>query len=183
MKFWKQILLTVSMLIAIVGVGMFTSCEKNACDGVTCQNGGACGHGLCNCPTGYEGAQCETKKIDRYLGTYAGYTTCNSGTHIIDTVIVTPANRGILSVDVYYKGIHPKVLKGYVNSNESTYEIIINNNDSSKDNATFYQRLFTVTLQSDKSLKLHTYEIERTTVMDTIINKCEFLGVKLIKKK
>lgn len=179
MKFLKQILLTATLLTAIIGVATFTSCEKNACDGVKCQNGGACGHGLCNCPSGWEGAQCETKKIERYLGTYAGYTTCNSGTHIIDTVIVTPGNRGILSVDVYYKSIHPKVLKGFVSSNESTYSIEITNNDSSKAGASFYQRLFSATVQSDKSLKLHTYEIERTVVFDTIINKCEFLGTKV----
>lgn len=182
MKFWKQILLSAMLLTSIISTAVFTSCEKNACDGVTCLNGGACGHGLCNCPTGYEGARCETKAVQRYLGTYSGYTTCNSGAPTIDTVTVVPANRGILSVDVYYKSLYEgpdkKILRGYVSSNESTYAIIVTNDDSSKSGSKVYSRVFTITVQSDKSLKLHTFEHNETVAMDTFDNKCEFLGTK-----
>ncbi len=40
------------------------SCEKSnpdPCEGVTCQNGGACLEGKCQCPTGFTGANCETQ--------------------------------------------------------------------------------------------------------------------------
>lgn len=179
MKFGKQILLTVTMFAAIAGTAVFTSCEKNACDGVTCFNGGSCGYGKCNCPTGYEDAQCGTKSITRYLGTYAGYTVCDNGAQTIDTVIVTPANRGVLSVDVYYKGIYPKVLQGYVRSNESTYSIVVTNNDSTKAGSLEYLRVFDITLQSDKSLKVHQYERDYTVAVDTIQHSCQFVGTKL----
>lgn len=179
MKFWKQILLTVSLFSAIISTVILTSCEKNSCDGITCFNGGACGHGACTCPSGYEDPQCGTRTTKRYLGTYAGFTTCDNGAHTIDTVTVAQANRGLLSVDVYYKSIHPKVLHGYVSSNESTYSINVTNNDSAKNGSISYLRVFTITLQADKSLKLHTYEHNYTNVLDTFQYSCEFLGTKV----
>ncbi len=183
MKFGKQILLTVTLFAVVIGgSSVFTSCEKNACDGITCYNGGSCGHGKCTCPAGYEDAQCGTKSITRYLGTYAGFTTCNSGAATIDTVIVTPSHRGILSLDVYFKSIYPKVLEGYVRSNESTYSIIITNNYSSKAGSIDYLRVFDITLQSDKSLKLHQYERDYTLAVDTVQNSCQFVGTKVVKK-
>ncbi|MCF8451541.1 MAG: hypothetical protein K9G49_16835 [Taibaiella sp.] len=180
MQIWKQILLTVSLFSAIISTAILTSCEKNSCDGITCYNGGACGHGACNCPTGYEDPQCGTKSITRYLGTYGGFTTCDNGAHTIDTVTVVAANRGILSVDVYYKSIYPKVLYGYVSSNESTYTINVTNNDSAKAGSLSYLRVFTITVQSDKTLKLHTFEHNYTATIDTFQSSCEFLGTKIV---
>jgi len=174
--------MTVSLFTAILGTVIMTSCEKNACDGVTCLNGGSCGYGLCNCPTGYEGADCGTKVIKRFLGTYSGYTVCDNGAQTIDTVIITPANRGILSVDVYFQSIYPKVLQGYVSNNESAYSIVVTNNDSSKVGSLSYLRVFTITLQSDKSLKLHEYEHDYTDKIDTFQHSCQFVGVNYAKK-
>jgi hypothetical protein len=182
MKFGKQILLTLTLFTAIIGTVILSSCERNACDGVTCLNGGSCGYGACRCPTGYEDAQCGTKMRDRYLGTYSGYTVCDNTAAIIDTVNVVPANRGVLSVDVYFNSIKPKVLQGYVSSNESTYEIVVTNNDSSKVGSLSYLRVFTITLQSDKSLKLHSYEHDYTDNIDTFQHSCQFVGAKLVKK-
>lgn len=178
MKLGKLALVTVSLLAAVIGTTFITSCEPNACDGVNCQNGGSCGHGECNCPTGWEGSLCETKKTDRYIGVYAGYMYCDNGAPTIDTVKVVPANRGILSVDVYVKSLEPepKVLQGYVVSNEAAYSINITNNDSSKAGSDYYLRNFDVTLQSDKTLKLHIYEHNYTVKEDTIQHSCQFVG-------
>ena len=59
-------------LSALVTIGSFsavvyTSCTKDACKGVTCQNGGTCSGGTCTCPTGYEGTNCETKSRDKII--------------------------------------------------------------------------------------------------------------------
>lgn len=178
MKFWKQILLTVSLFAAIAVVTVHTSCEKNSCDGITCYNGGACGNGACHCPSGWEGAQCERLKRDRYLGVYAGYITCNNGALTIDTAFITQGNAGPTSVDVVLKSIRPKVIHGYVSSNESTYSIIVTNNDSSIAGAAYYSRMYTITLQSDRNLSIHTYESSTTGLDDTIHNACAFLGYK-----
>jgi hypothetical protein len=179
MKFWRQILLTVSLFTAIIITAVLSSCEKNSCDGIVCYNGGACGNGACTCPAGFEDPQCGTQSRERYLGTYGGYTTCDNGAPTIDTVTIYPANRGVLSVDVVYKSISPKTLQGYVSNNESTYSVIVTNNDSSKVGSINYLRVFTITLQADKTLKLHSYESENTALLDTFAYKCEFLGTKI----
>lgn len=179
MKLGKLALVTVSLLAAVIGTTFITSCEPNACDGINCQNGGSCGHGECNCPTGWEGSLCETKKRDRYIGVYAGYMYCDNGAPTIDTVSIAAADRGILSVDVYVKSLfesEKKVLQGYVVSNEAAYSVEVTNNDSAKAGSDYYLRNFDVTLQSDKSLKLHIYEHNYTVKEDTIQHSCQFVG-------
>ncbi len=42
-----------SLLFLLVG------CKADFCDNVTCQNGGTCFEGGCNCPSGFTGARCE----------------------------------------------------------------------------------------------------------------------------
>ncbi len=61
-------------LLAFSSVTYF-SCNKpdqgttiDACNSVTCQNGGTCFKGICTCPAGFEGEFCETKSTSRYIG-------------------------------------------------------------------------------------------------------------------
>src|SRR5690606_9067709 len=49
------------------------------CVNVNCQNGGVCNNGTCNCPTSYEGTTCQTPARDKFLGSYSGSETCDSG--------------------------------------------------------------------------------------------------------
>lgn len=63
------------MLFTSIG---YVSCKKesssntpDACSSVTCQNGGVCFKGTCTCPGGYEGTNCETRSLTRYLGQWA----------------------------------------------------------------------------------------------------------------
>jgi hypothetical protein len=178
MRFWKPISLTFLLFAAIVFVTVHSSCEKSTCNGIICYNGGSCGYGLCHCPTGYEGAQCQSWATSRYIGVFGGYTTCNNGAYTIDTAFITQGNRGILSVDVRLKSIAPKWLYGYVSSNQSTYSIIVTDNDSAKAGSLFYLKTYTITLQSDRNLSIHTYERDSTGVGTTITNVCSFLGYR-----
>jgi len=179
MKFWKLSLLTTAIFSGIIFTLLIVACEKNVCDGVYCQNGAACNSGVCNCPTGYEGAQCEIVSRDRYLGGYAGSTTCDNLAPVIDSAWITPTNLGLLYVDVRLKSIAPKILRGYISSNVSTYRIIVINNDSTTNVAdtSFNYRTFTITLQSDKTLSINSYEIINSPV-DTVVHKCTFLSGK-----
>lgn len=174
MKFLKPVLLTTILFAAAASTVVYTSCEKSRCTGVTCAHGGSCNDGQCKCPTGYEGPTCETRIIDRYLGYYAGFSSCNNGAEIIDTVFVyqdDPKNN--LSVKVIEK-VHPTdVLHGYVSSNETTYQMTLN--DIVRTN---YTKSFHVTLQSDKTLTLYSYEHDDTNPLDTIQNSCSFFGTK-----
>ncbi len=133
--------------------------------------------GACRCPEGWEDPQCQTKSVARYLGKYAGFTTCNMGAQTFDTALVTVDNYGVINVVVALKSTLPKALHGYVSNNESTYSIIVTNNDSTITDSTYYTRYFTVTLQDDTRLSINYYE-KYFSPKDTIISKCSFLGTK-----
>src|SRR5579863_5442759 len=52
--FFYQIAVT-TLLVIFIG-----SCSADKCKNVTCQNGGTCSDGNCNCPAGWGGAACQT---------------------------------------------------------------------------------------------------------------------------
>lgn len=188
MKSWKITLVTSLIFMAVVSVIVYSSCVKNACDNVTCLNGGSCGNGVCRCPTGYEDPQCQTLSINRYLGAYAGYTSCNGAQQVIDSAFITAApDMGINYVAVKFNSVYNdptvpnKILYGYVDNNESTYAIVVTNNDSSLHGSNFFERIFTITLQNNKTLTIHSYEENIFPTLsgpDTVVNKCMFIGTK-----
>ena len=67
-----------SIIIAAIGALFcflsvaYVSCTKPGssplCNGVTCENGGYCLKGNCICPAGYEGINCGTASVDKYIG-------------------------------------------------------------------------------------------------------------------
>ena len=82
MKQTKIILLTViTSLCAFIAI-IYSSCSKDKCKGVSCQNGvKSCIDGTCQCPAGYAGNFCELSSItfrnDTYTPIYinvSGYT-------------------------------------------------------------------------------------------------------------
>lgn len=60
MKSIKQIALGAFLALGALGTVTYTSCSKDECKDVVCQNSGTCTGGTCTCTTGYEGANCET---------------------------------------------------------------------------------------------------------------------------
>src|SRR5438046_575325 len=93
MKFWKHTLLSAVAFIGIATTVLYTACEKDSCTDLKCKNGGACAEGFCRCVTGFEGAECELKIANRFIGTYYGYTHCNSDPSILDTLEVYIKNE------------------------------------------------------------------------------------------
>lgn len=88
MKYWKLTLLTICSFFTISATVLISSCEKDPCTELKCKNGSACTEGFCRCQTGYEGAECELKIIDRFLGTYYGYNHCGEESALLDTLDV-----------------------------------------------------------------------------------------------
>jgi len=127
---------------------------------------------------GYEGPQCQTLSTARFIGTYIGYTTCNNGPQLFDTASIVADGIAINTVAVTLYSMKPKVVHGYVSSNQSTYSIIVTNNDSLSTATTVNDRTFTITLQGDQSLSILSYSIFENPV-DTSIDHCSFLGDKL----
>ncbi len=88
MKNWKSLLVTVFSFFAITGMVLFNSCVKDPCSELSCRNGGSCSDGYCQCPTGYEGSECEITSASRFVGKWAGSTRCNNFPIQADTVTV-----------------------------------------------------------------------------------------------
>ena len=72
MRFLKHIALVTFLSIGAFCAVMYTSCSKDACKGVTCNNGGTCSGGNCTCVAGYYGVSCDTVYRNTYVNTYKG---------------------------------------------------------------------------------------------------------------
>jgi len=65
------LLAVVTLFVSVVYV---SSCTKSpgefpySCSGVVCKNGGRCDSGRCVCPVGFEGADCGTGTVDKFIG-------------------------------------------------------------------------------------------------------------------
>ena len=89
MKFGKYTLIAATAILSISSSIFYASCTKDSCQNLKCENGGTCAADFCNCPTGYDGAVCENKITDRYVGTYAGgILPLNGQPYKVDTVDV-----------------------------------------------------------------------------------------------
>lgn len=73
----KSTLLAVLAFFAISSTVLFSSCEQDPCVDLNCQNGGSCSDGFCQCPEGYEGAECEIKTASKFVGKYSGSLRCD----------------------------------------------------------------------------------------------------------
>jgi len=74
----------VKILISTLALGtvlFFASCTKDECKDVTCDNGGVCTAGVCDCATGFEGTNCETKSNAKFVASYNGSDVCTSGNY------------------------------------------------------------------------------------------------------
>lgn len=86
MKNYRTLVLITVLTITSFCAVLYSSCKKDACSGVTCQNQGTCSGGKCTCPTGYSGDHCEMSSITYTNHTYTPiYFTYAGQSQIIDT--------------------------------------------------------------------------------------------------
>jgi len=62
-KFSNKLLTALILVFAGIALLQWGGCKDEPCDGITCKNGGTCVNGLCECPVGYEGADCGQEKV------------------------------------------------------------------------------------------------------------------------
>ena len=124
----RSIFLTASLITAAFSAVTYTSCSEEKCKPVVCANGSTCVDGSCICPSGYEGARCETVNRDRYMGIWnvvedgsvsapAEYTVAvEAGNGITDLVIRNFNNYFSDNVNARVKGdtiyIDPQTIAG-----------------------------------------------------------------------
>ncbi len=91
MKSIRNIAFSALLTFGAFGAITYTSCNKDECKDVVCQNGGTCNEGNCDCPTGYEGTSCETKSVTKFVGTWAVSEDCSSTPYQV-TITADPSN-------------------------------------------------------------------------------------------
>ena len=65
------------ILLCLSAVLFWSGCKKDPCLEITCENGGVCMEGDCECPEGFKGNFCESFDLQRYFGTYdVSYEGC-----------------------------------------------------------------------------------------------------------
>ena len=88
MKQIRVFLLTSIITLSAFAAVIYSSCKKDPCKGVTCQNGGACNNGSCVCPSGYSGNFCENSTITYTNDTYTPISINVGGS----TAIINPSS-------------------------------------------------------------------------------------------
>lgn len=63
-------LVLLSAIGALSVLSTVSSCKRDKCKTVSCQNTGVCDDGACKCAPGYEGSQCEVASKDKYTGSW-----------------------------------------------------------------------------------------------------------------
>lgn len=77
MKNVRTILLTGVLTMGVFSTVIYSSCSKKSkCDGIQCKNGGTCNDGVCKCPLGYEGANCEIASATKFIGSFSATDNC-----------------------------------------------------------------------------------------------------------
>lgn len=100
MKSIRNIAFSAALTFAAFGAVTYTSCNKDECKDVVCQNGGTCNadNGSCICATGYEGTKCETKVAEKFIKTWSA-TDKKTGSST-DIIYTSPVIAGTTIMDV-----------------------------------------------------------------------------------
>ncbi len=69
----KKILITALGTLSVALSFTYVSCNPDKCKTIVCAHNGVCDRGICTCPSGYEGASCETISRDKFIGNWAVY--------------------------------------------------------------------------------------------------------------
>ena len=168
MKFWKLTLLSIFSFLAISATVLVSSCEKDACTELKCKNGSACTEGFCRCQTGFEGSECETKTVNRFLGTYIGFNHCNSTPPILDTLdVVLYANPNVVEMSLHNNNGSEKI-RGTVDG----YSI----NVADEQNGTGVRKVHAVVDHNEITFFLERdYNIEQQPGVKSV---CKFVGTR-----
>jgi hypothetical protein len=98
MKLFRQIALSAFLTVGAFGAIFYTSCSKDKCKDVTCNNGGTCTDGNCVCTTGYEGTNCETASRDKFLKTWSASDVIGSSTIVYSPTIAAGSGSDVTQV-------------------------------------------------------------------------------------
>ena len=122
MKSFKHIAFGAFLTISAFGAVLYTSCNKDECKDVVCQNGGTCSGGNCTCTTGYEGTNCETASRTKFIKTWSASDKEATTTTTIPTyvsAIVSGTNITDIKIS-NFSGLFTNDVVGTVSGNTIT---------------------------------------------------------------
>lgn len=158
MKLWKHTFITALAFFGVCSMVVYSSCDRDPCLTLKCSVNAACVNGFCQCPTGYEGTQCEIEAFDKILGTYYGNTKCGF-TPFADTVVVDQYEHpNKVTIHQYSRGDEKFI--GTI----SGREILIRDDANGK--------YMNVILDQDRKLTIYTEDM-----VDGSKRACTFVGV------
>jgi hypothetical protein len=167
MKQFKQIALTALLSISAFGAVVYTSCNKDECKDVVCQNGGTCSGGTCTCATGYEGTNCEIKSRDKFVGTYTGTETCTLGNDNYSVIVSTNSDAIKLTMTGLYND--PSAPYTAICTMTSATAFTFSGSSSASTGIVF---------TGTGTLATNTLTIAYTVTNGTTTNSCTFIGNK-----
>lgn len=88
--------MTIFSFFTLAAVLTLNSCTQDPCVELNCENGGSCSDGLCQCPTGFEGAQCDITTASRFVGSYSGTMNCDNtvpNAEIVDISLIEDPDK------------------------------------------------------------------------------------------
>ncbi|MBA3830237.1 MAG: calcium-binding EGF-like domain-containing protein [Taibaiella sp.] len=95
---------------------IYTSCQKTnnnkyTCENLNCTNGGVCRNGVCYCPNGYQGNNCDTGWNHKFIGVWNVHETLTSSDtvgikkdslYVINITPATASSTGIASPTAFF---------------------------------------------------------------------------------
>ncbi|RYD58579.1 MAG: hypothetical protein EOP56_03055 [Sphingobacteriales bacterium] len=100
MKSIRNIAFSVLLTLGAFSAVTYTSCSKDECKDVVCNNGGTCNEtdGSCACPTGYTGTLCETEVRAKFIKSWSAIDRKTGST--TDIVYASPIVAGTAVTEV-----------------------------------------------------------------------------------
>ena len=96
---YKYGIVSVILTILVFSAAIYTSCKRDACNTMNCQNGSACVNSKCVCPTYYSGNNCEINNDP------CRAVVCkNGGTCVAGTCSCPTGSKGTFCDTVYRDG-------------------------------------------------------------------------------
>ncbi len=124
--------ITALVTIIVFSISAFVSCTKyptkrngtiiEPCKNVVCYNGGTCVDGLCKCPAGFNGTDCQDAWNASYTGTYEANDQCDILNKYLVSVGTGGGDANQISVNGVSKFCPGITLQGTINPDRTTVD-------------------------------------------------------------
>jgi hypothetical protein len=98
MKLFRNIAVAALVTLGAFSAVTYTSCTKDKCKDVTCNNGGTCSDGNCTCASGYEGTSCDSLSRTKFIKIWSATDKINTTNIVYAPVVVANTSGGITEV-------------------------------------------------------------------------------------